>query len=378
MADEEIKQPKPSVWSRIRSFFYIPTNAPFSNTVFTDANKREITRYKRYFSRVQKYFSKKQKKPRNIPVLTRFKPTVEEGLSSDQVRTRVRQAQINFIKKGSTKSVGRILFTNLFTWFNILAVTAISLLVWVGAYSSTYFVIIVVANTLIGIIQELKAKFTIEKLSLISRVKTTVVRDGEKVDIAIDDVALDDILILSTGKQVPADCVIMDGTIEVNESLLTGESVPIQKGKGDMLLAGSYIVSGTCHVRAEKVGSGNYVQKLAKGATKYVRPRSELLGSLRIIIRTISFFMVVLASLYIIRQIGVGVEDRDTAIVHAIGAVIGMIPSGMFLLTSMALAVGVINLAKARTLVQELYCIEMLARVDTLCLDKTGTITNGT
>jgi cation-transporting ATPase E len=225
----------------------------------------------------------------------------------------------------------------------------------------------------------------IEKLSLLSSAKAKVVRSGEIREILLDDIVLDDILMLSIGGQIPADSIVVDGMIEVNESLLTGESTPIQKSRGDIVLAGSFVVSGNCMVKVDKISTESYVQKLAKGATRYVRPRSELLGSVCILIRVISIVMFLLATGYISRQIygstvGTAANSTDsrTIMVTAIGAVIGMIPAGMFLLTSLALAVGVINLAKSRTLVQELYCIEMLARVDTLCLDKTGTITNGT
>ncbi|MDR0462120.1 MAG: HAD-IC family P-type ATPase [Christensenellaceae bacterium] len=357
------------------SLFYTSPKAPFSNTVFTDGNKREIARYKKYYKKLQLKDSKKKTKSEHA----RFNTSITTGLKDDDVKARVKQGLINYTQRGSTKTVGRILFTNIFTWFNLICFVSVGLLVWVEQYTSCFFIVITAINILIGIIQELKAKYTIEKLSLISQSKAKVIRNGERKDIVLDDVVVDDILVLSNGQQIPADSIVVDGMIEVNESLLTGESIPIQKGKGATVYAGSFVVSGTCLVRVEKVSSGNYVQKLAKGATRYVRPKSELLSSLSVMIKTISFAMVVLCTSYIVRQVVGGTStDRSETIAYAIGAVIGMIPSGMFLLTSLALAVGVINLAKSRTLVQELYCIEMLARVDTLCLDKTGTITNGT
>jgi len=347
----------------------------FSVQVFTDNKKSEIARYRRHLKKLRKH------NKNDIAGAKRFSPTVVAGLTEEQVRSRVTDGYTNYTPRGSTKTVGRILFTNIFTWFNLLCFASLGLLIWVQAYVSCFFILVPIVNMLIGIIQELKAKYTIEKLSLVAASKVKAVRGGERRDIFIDDVVLDDVIVLSNGQQIPADCVVIDGMIEANESLLTGESVPIQKQKGDRVLAGSFVVSGTCLVRVDKVGSSNYVATLAKGATRYVRPKSELLSSLRLLIRVISIIMLVLGTAYILRQfIGTSLTeaDRSKAVATTVGAIVGMIPAGMFLLTSLALAVGVINLAKSRTLVQELYCIEMLARVDTLCLDKTGTITNGT
>jgi cation-transporting ATPase E len=355
----------------------------FPTNVFTSGTGGEIRRFKRHHKKLLKHRERNLKHGKEI---TRYNSSVSKGLDIAQVEERVNEGQTNFVQRGSTKTIGRILFTNICTWFNLVCFTALGLLIWIAQndpryYSSCYFIIITAINITIGVIQELKAKYTIEKLSLVTAIKVKVIRGGEKIDIAIDDVVLDDIIILSNGNQIPADCILVDGTVEVNESLLTGESNPIQKTKGNTLLAGSYVVSGSCLVRVDKVGCDNYIQTLARGASRYVRPKSELLGSLRLIIKVISVFMLLLGSGYILTQImvaGVTMDERDVTIARAVGAVIGMIPSGMFLLTSLALAVGVINLAKSRTLVQELYCIEMLARVDTLCLDKTGTITSGT
>jgi len=390
-AEKEIKEKKQSKIKKflvyLAEMFLIKSpTAPFSPTVFTDGNKGEIKRFKRHYKKLQK---RKESQTKNKPVqhIVRHKPTTATGLTDEQVKSRVKQGLTNYTQRGSTKSVGRILFTNIFTWFNLICFISFGLLIWVGEYTSTFFMVIMSFNAIIGIYQELRAKFTIEKLSLISQVKAKVIRNGERFDIALDDVVLDDILLLSNGQQIPADSIVIDGMIEVNESLLTGESVPIQKGKNSMVLAGSFVVSGTCMVRVEKVSSESYVRTLAKGATRYVRPKSELLGSLRLLIKIISVIMVVLASAYVLRQVLGGVPPeyegdpngwRTVTITKAIGAIIGLIPAGMFLLTSLTLFVGVVNLAKAKTLVQELYCIEMLARVDTLCLDKTGTITNGT
>jgi cation-transporting P-type ATPase E len=221
-------------------------------------------------------------------------------------------------------------------------------------------------------------KKTIDKLSLLSAPTAVVIRQGDEVEISIQDVVIDDILYLNSGKQISTDSVVREGTIEVNESLLTGESDPIIKKPGDTLYSGSFVISGSCYAQAVAVGHDIYIQKLTNQARKYQKPKSDLLGSLKTIIRIVGVLILPLAgSLFYLMWHNSTLSYGD--IVRATsGAMIGMIPSGLFLLTSMALAVGVIRLAQNNTLVQELYCIEMLARVDTLCLDKTGTITDGT
>ncbi|MFQ6723720.1 MAG: HAD-IC family P-type ATPase, partial [Clostridia bacterium] len=237
--------------------------------------------------------------------------------------------------------------------------------------------IIVVANTLISIIQEIKAKKTIDKLTLTNSNFTKVLREGEQIEIYKKEVVIDDILILASGMQIASDSVVVDGSVEVNESLLTGESHPIRKNIGDTLMAGSFISSGTCKAQVEKVGSANYIEKLSSRAKKYSKPKSELLGSLSFIIRLIGIIIIPLGVLMFFNNHKVYDGDMYNTITKTAGSIIGMIPAGMFLLTSVALAVSVVRLAKKRTLVQELYCIEMLARVNVLCLDKTGTLTDG-
>lgn len=363
-----------------------PKKLDFSNTVFTDRNRLEISRYRKHVDKLRKAAISKigDKKP---PKPARFNPTVANGLTNEQVASRVASGHINYTKRGSTKTIKRIFFTNIVTFFNLLCFTVAGFLIFVGAtmeraaFVDLFFLVILTLNISIGIIQEIKAKYIIEKLSLVAQARVSVIRNGEQIKISVDDVVLDDVIVLANGQQIPADSIVMDGVIEVNESLLTGESNPIQKNKGDKILAGSFVVSGVCSARVDKVGPNNYVQTIARGATRYERPKSELLMSLRRIIMTIGIIIIPLSTILIVSQL-TGVTLSDTSKVGPIirtcaGAIIGMIPMGMFLLTSLALAVGVINLAKSNTLVQELYCIEMLARVDTLCLDKTGTITDG-
>ncbi|MFH0767588.1 MAG: HAD-IC family P-type ATPase, partial [Bacillota bacterium] len=289
-------------------------------------------------------------------------------------------------------SISTIVYSNIFTFFNFLNFGIAAWLISVGAsISNLFFMGVITANITIGIIQEVRAKKTIDKLSLLSAPTAIVIRDSDEFEIAVHDVVIDDILFLSSGKQIPADSVVRQGSIEVDESLLTGESDPVIKKKGDTLYSGSYVVSSSCYAQATAVGKDIYIQKLTNQAKRYKKPQSDLLGSLKIIIRTVGVLIVPLAatlfylmwtsydwdpSLSLAQRL---LSDEYSLIVRqTAGAMIGMIPSGLFLLTSMALAVGVIRLAQNNTLVQELYCIEMLARVDTLCLDKTGTITDGT
>lgn len=252
-------------------------------------------------------------------------------------------------------------------------------LIAVKAYSNLVFLIVIVINMLIGIIQEIRAKKTIERISLVTAPSATVIRDGRKIEIGIDDVVLDDIILFSLGKQICADCIVLDGEVEVNESLLTGESVSVKKKAKDMLLSGSFVVSGKCTALVEKVGSDSYTAQLAEKAKKYSKPKSDLLKSLRAIILCIGIIILPLSILMFYNNYYVTTNSTIVSAVKTTAAsIVGMIPAGMFLLTSMALAVGVIKLARRRTLVQDLYSIEMLARTDVLCLDKTGTITDGT
>ena len=314
------------------------------------------------------------KKPTRVK---RVKASYEQGLTSDQVKERVEKGQTNKTPNTNVKTYRAIFFENIFTFFNILCIAVSISLIVVGSFSNLLFMAIILANITIGIIQEIKAKKTIEKLSLLTAPAVKVVRDGKEQTISVDEVVIDDVVILTNGKQIVADSVIIEGTIEVNESMLTGESLPIKKKVGDTVLAGSFVVSGSCHVRVEKVGSNNYIQQLASKAKQYKKPQSELFNSLKQIIRVIAFILIPIAILMYINnytQFG----DIKTTVEKTAGSVIGMIPAGMFLLCSVTLTVSVIKLARRKALVQDLYCVEMLARVNVLCLDKTGTITDGT
>lgn len=316
--------------------------------------------------------------------IIRYNTDLNEGLSGEIVEHRNQQGLTNEKPVGSTKTIPAIIFSNIFTFFNLLnfaiAAWQISAL-GIGAIKYLFFIVIVTANIIISIVQEIRSKLMIDKLSILSAPSATILRDGDIYDIPVSEVVLDDILCLSSGKQIASDSVLLEGEIEVNESLLTGESNAISKKTGDVLYGGSFVVSGNCKARVERVGKDNYIEKLTSQAKKYRKPKSDLLRTLTGLIRFVAIIIIPLGTMVFLRQYNGfdfgGSFSYKEAVMTTAGAIVGMIPSGLFLLTSVALAVGVIRLAQNHTLVQELYCIEMLARVDVLCLDKTGTITDG-
>ncbi len=337
---------------------------------------------------------KKFRKAKNIPSETeveRFSPALEKGLSPEQVDTRYNQFLFNDVNKKYSKSYRSIFFGNICTFFNLLCLIVALALAYAGAPISQFlFVGIFAVNLIIGIVQEILAKKQIDRLSVLISATAKVMRGGVKTEISIREIVLDDVIILEAGQQVPADCILADGYVEVNESLLTGESVPVKKSQGDTLYAGSYISSGSCRVRADKVGKATYLNKLTSKAKKYKKPRSEIMNSIRLFIRVIAGLIpFVAAAMFWVNWAEIGKELladagaidatlRMSLTIQRTGSiVIGMIPSGLLLLTSLAMAIGVRRLAKKNTLVQDLYSLEMLARVNVLCLDKTGTITDG-
>ena len=319
--------------------------------------------------------------------LRRKKADLKTGLDSQDVAARVAAHWDNVNDKKGTRTVSGIIFSKIFTIFNLLCFGIAAWLISVGAFTKCFFILIVTSNIIIGIVQDLRAKAMIDKLSILSAPTVNVLRDGQHQEIEVKDIVVDDIMLLTNGKQICSDSVVIEGFIEVNESLLTGESDAIQKKPGDVLYSGSFVVSGACKARVEKVGEENYIQKLTKQARKYEKPKSEIMRSLNIIIRVVGVLIFILGPIYFLMCYGkkmgfdgawFGDSEYKAAVTTTAGAIIGMIPSGLFLLTSIALATSVVKLAHNKTLVQELYCIEMLARVNVLCLDKTGTITDGT
>ncbi|MBR1988496.1 MAG: HAD-IC family P-type ATPase [Clostridia bacterium] len=327
---------------------------------------------------------KKKQKNQNIKSVSRYNPKPDVGLTLSQVKKRTDDGLLNVSKLKTSKTLKSIFFKNIFTFFNMTCLAVALALIYVGAFSDLLFLVIVILNTCIGIIQEIKAKKTVDKLSLTNSNFTKVIRDGEEEEIYKTELVLDDVLCLNIGMQIACDSIVLEGNVEVNESLLTGESQPVKKKKGDMLLGGSFISSGTCKAKVNKIGDDNYIAELSKKAKSFKQTKSELLTSLRTLIKGITVFMVPVAIIMAYNNYKYyhATPDPDYSLLYMVitktsGCIVAMIPAGMFLLTSVALAVSVVRLAKKRTLVQDLYCIEMLARTDVLCLDKTGTLTNG-
>ncbi len=298
------------------------------------------------------------------------------GLTKTEVENRIRDNKVNYDTSVKTKSIRDIIISNSFTLFNIINILLAILLVIVGSYKNTLFIFIIIINSLISIIQEVRSKRELDKLKVIASNSVLVLRDGIEEEIHINDIVLDDIIIFNNGNQVVVDSIVVDGEVEVNESFITGEAKTIYKKKGDKLLSGSFIVSGRCLAEVEHVGLDNYVAKISSN-TKYSKPvSSEIMRSLNRIVSTISFIIVPVGILLFSSQYSAS-NNFNEAITSTVAGIIGMIPEGLVLLTSTVLAVSVIKLSKKKVLVQDLYCIEMLARVDVACLDKTGTITEG-
>lgn len=301
----------------------------------------------------------------------------QNGLTSAQVAERIAGGQVNGTEEIRTKSIGKILLQNLITPFNLLNAALAALVLSVGSYKNALFLGVIFLNTLIGTVQEIRAKRLIDKLKLVTAPKAAVRRDGKEHAIAVSELVLDDLMLLHSGQQVCADAVVLSGSCEVNESLITGEADPILKQPGDPLLSGSFLVSGHCEAQAEHVGKENFAAQMT-GDAKYLKhPDSELMRCINGIIKTIGFVLIPVGIALFTKQILAAGDGYAGAIVSTVAALVGMIPEGLVLLTSVVLAVSVIRLARRQALVQELYSIEMLARVDTLCLDKTGTITEG-
>ena len=334
------------------------------------------------------------KKIQQVLPIKRFEPNFETGLTEEQVNSRKSQNLVNITKEKFYKTYTNIFVSNIFTYFNILsfavlvAIFSVSLIAGKlrDNFSDMLFYFIIFFNLCIGIGQEIKGKLTIQKLKLLSQPKTTVVRNGLHTDININEIVLDDVIVFSQGKQIVTDCIILSGHVSVNESLLTGESDFINKTVGDILYSGSYIEAGSCFARADKIGSESFVSTLAAKAKKYQKPNSEITRSLKNLLKVIGFVIPILGALVFFNNMfwsndaATRVINSDlisTVVSSTAGAIIGLIPAGLFLLSTLVLFLGAVRLAKNKCLVQDIYCIEMLARVDVLCVDKTGTITDG-
>ncbi len=335
----------------------------------------------------------------------RYNPSIEEGLTDDIVIQRKENGFVNISRSPTNKSYLQIIFGNIFTFLNIMMfVVAALLIILVGptVFTALMFLGIIIINLFIGTIQECKSKHTIEKLKLLNDSKSKVRRNGQDVDVHPTEIVLDDIVVLAPGDQIPVDGIILDDDIiEVNESLLTGESVPVKKTKGDILYAGSFVVSGNNYILADKIGNDTYIQSIESKARTTKQPKSKLMVALKKIIRTMAFIAVPLAIVVFVNEFIYSINnpavDPSTgllcplypsywgqksgftdAVFNGGVTITYMIPCGMALLASVAMATGVVKLAQSKTLAQNLYSVELLSRVNTLCLDKTGTLTDGT
>ena len=351
---------------------------------------------------------KKTKTPKFSPPVNvkRVEAKPNEGLNTEQVNERLDAGLYNKAPKKYSKTYKSIFIGNICTFFNLLCLLCMIALLFARAGLEQFtFVLIFLCNISVSIFQEIRAKRKIDKLSILSSPTAAVVRNGEKMDIPVDQLVVDDVLILSAGQQVPADCVSIEGNAEFNESLLTGESIPIKKEVGAQLFAGSFVASGTAYARVDKIGDETYISKLTAKAKKYKRPNSEIMNSITLFIKIIGLAIVPLAILMFRTNLAKAPNITDAegkliwipleeyggffnallqghkgigwSIERTCSVIIGMIPSGLLLLTTIALSVGIVRLAKHNTLVQDMYSLEMLARVNVLCLDKTGTITDG-
>ena len=308
--------------------------------------------------------------------LERLQPDPSQGLTEEQVQERFARGMNNVQPNVVSKSYLGIFRSNVLTLFNFINFVLAALIFVFGELKNMLFIGVVTVNIIVGVVQEIRSKKVLEKMSLIAAPHVDLVRGGKVVQSEISDIVIDDIMILKQGMQIPSDSIVVEGQCEVNESLLTGEQDDVHKQNGDFLYSGSFVQAGECKARVTAVGEDNFTSKLMAEAKKFKKPKSELMRSINWIIRivTIAIFPLGLLMFYTNK---LTTSTINEAVTGTVASVVGMIPEGLVMLTSIALAVGVIKLARKRTLVQDLYSIETLARVDMLCLDKTGTITEG-
>ena len=317
--------------------------------------------------------------------MVRYNPSAKEGLTNQQVNERIANNLVNFNDQPPTKTVKQIIISNFFTYFNFINVVLGSAIIIAGIYGNRVFdalknclfMGVIICNSIISIIQEVISKKTIDKLSVLAEAKVVGIRNGKEVNLGIEEIVLDDVLKLSLGNQVVTDAVILEGDVEVNESFLTGEVDPIPKHAGDMLLSGSFIVSGSCYAKVEHIGRDNYISTISSEAKYDKKVNSVIMTSFERMLKVLSVVIIPVGALLLMNQLKVTNYNVTASIFNTVGALIGMIPEGLLLLTSSVMAVSVVRLSKYHVLVQQLYCIETLARVDVICLDKTGTITEG-
>lgn len=300
------------------------------------------------------------------------------GLTKREVRQRIDKGLVNETTNNISKSTSEIIKTHTLTYFNFLNLFLGVLILLSGQIKNLTFLGVIIINSVIGIIQEIKVKKLVDNLSVITATKALVIRDGERQEISIEQLVMDDVMVIETGNQISADAVVLKSSgIEVNESMITGESKPVRKKAGDQLYSGSFLVAGSGVVQVEHVGKDNYATKLAAQAKDKKRATSEMQDSIKRIIKVIGFIIIPVGIMLFISQYNVTGTTLSNAMVKTVAGMIGMIPEGLVLLTSVSFILGVGRLARKRALVQEMEAIEALARVDVLCTDKTGTITTG-
>lgn len=299
------------------------------------------------------------------------------GLTNIEVEERVKAGKVNADAGIKTRSIKRICYENIFTLFNAVNVILAIIVAFTGSYKNMLFMGVIICNTAIGIIQEIRSKKTTDKLSIVAKAKVKALRDGKTIEINSDDIVEDDIIELGRGDQVPADCIVVDGTCDCNESLLTGESDLIGKVKDDKLMSGSFINSGKVFAKVTHVGAASYANKITAEAKVHKMVNSQIMETMNGLIKVVSIIIFPLGAILFSKAYFINGIDLIQAILTTVSAMIGMIPEGLILLTSTVLAVAVVRLSKHKVLVQQLYCIETLARVDVFCADKTGTITSG-
>lgn len=298
------------------------------------------------------------------------------GLTDEEVRQRVEEGLTNRADISTDKTTKEIVISNVFTYFNLIFLVITILLIMVGSFRNLTFLPIIIGNTVIGIVQEIRAKKTLEKMSLLNAPRADVIRNGSVKQISTEELVKDDVILLTAGKQICADAVVISGNIQVNESLLTGEADEVEKTEGSTLMSGSFVVSGECYARLEKVGNESYISKLSLEAKSMGgKEQSEMIRSINLIVKWVGIVIIPIGLILFWQSNFVNGESITKSVTSTVAAIIGMIPEGLYLLTTVALALSTMKLARKKVLLHDMKSIETLARVDVLCVDKTGTIT---
>jgi len=298
------------------------------------------------------------------------------GLTDEEVRQRVEEGLTNRADISTDKTTKEIVISNVFTYFNLIFLVITILLIMVGSFRNLTFLPIIIGNTVIGIVQEIRAKKTLEKMSLLNAPHVDVIRNGSVKQISTEELVKDDVILLTAGKQICADAVVISGNIQVNESLLTGEADEVEKTEGGTLMSGSFVVSGECYARLEKVGNESYISKLSLEAKSMGdKEQSEMIRSINLIVKWVGIVIIPIGLILFWQSHFVNGESITKSVTSTVAAIIGMIPEGLYLLTTVALALSTMKLARKKVLLHDMKSIETLARVDVLCVDKTGTIT---